>query len=362
MAAGNFANRGALLNWPPFYHQIWHKIVRGSDLKKRETVKPPIGKVPGPAPKTRDIPLPEQSPKAAKEDKGAPARVAAILSSDGYLQADEDITFLQSDDMRGVRLQLDFMKAEHGLTAHDVKHTIVVFGSTRISEPMAARVRLEKARSSVDANPEDPKLMREVAIAERVLAHSPYYTIAREFGAAVGDLKKARDGGRIAMMTGGGPGMMEAANRGAFDAGAKSIGLNITLPHEQFPNPYLTPGLCFRLHYFALRKMHFLSRARALVAFPGGYGTLDELFETLTLVQTRKIAPLPIILVGREFWSRAIDFPFLVQEGVIDPEDEELFCFAETANEILKIIADWYATAGKPFIETPPIFEDPPEQ
>ncbi len=312
-----------------------------------------FNKVPGPAPKIWDISLPWKSPKAAKEDKDAPVRVAAIQSSEGYLQADEDVTFLQSDDMRGVRLQLDFMKAEHGLTAHDVKHTIVVFGSTRISEPIAARARLEKTRSRLVANPEDPELMREVVIAERVLARSPYYSIAREFGAAVGGLKLARDGGRIAMMTGGGPGMMEAANRGAFDAGAKSIGLNITLPHEQFPNPYLTPGLCFRFHYFALRKMHFLSRARALVAFPGGYGTLDELFETLTLVQTRKIAPLPVILVGREFWSRAIDFPFLVEEGVIDPEDEELFCFAETADEILNIIAEWYAQSGQPLIDTP---------
>ena len=147
--------------------------------------------------------------------------------------------------------------------------------------------------------------------------------------------------------------MMEAANRGAFHAGAKSIGLNITLPYEQYPNPYLTPGLCFRFHYFALRKMHFLNRARALVAFPGGYGTMDEVFETLTLVQTRKIAPLPIILVGREFWSRAVDIPYLVEEGVIDPEDEDLFCFAETSAEILQIIADWYAKVGEPFIEKP---------
>jgi hypothetical protein len=166
-------------------------------------------------------------------------------------------------------------------------------------------------------------------------------------------MKEVRDGGRIALMTGGGPGMMEAANRGAFHAGAKSIGLNITLPDEQYPNPYLTPGLCFRFHYFALRKMHFLNRARALVAFPGGYGTMDEVFETLTLVQTRKILPLPIILVGREFWSRAVDISYLVEEGVIDPEDEDLFCFAETSDDILQIISDWYTKAGEPFIEKP---------
>lgn len=322
-------------------------------MKKRDTIQLSTGEVPGPAPKTRNVQLPWQSPKAAREDKDAPARVAATLNSKGYLQADEDLTFLQSDDMRGVRLQLDFVKADQGLSDHNVKHTIVVFGSTRIPEPAAARVRLEDGSSKLHAHPNDPELQQEVAIAKRVLAQSQYYSIAQEFGDAVGHMKEIRNGGPIALMTGGGAGIMEAANRGAFHAGSKSIGLNITLPHEQFPNPYLTPGLCFRFHYFALRKMHFLNRARALVAFPGGYGTLDEVFETLTLVQTRKIAPLPIVLVGREFWSRAVDFPYLVQEGVIDPEDKDLFCFAETSDEILQIIADWYAKAGDPLIETP---------
>jgi uncharacterized protein (TIGR00730 family) len=154
-------------------------------------------------------------------------------------------------------------------------------------------------------------------------------------------------------MTGGGPGIMEAANRGAFEAGAKSIGLNITLPHEQFPNPYLSPGLGFRFHYFALRKMHFLNRARALVAFPGGYGTMDELFETLTLVQTRKIAPLPVVLVGSEFWQNAVNFSYLAQEGVIDAEDEDLFTVAETAEQIIETIAQWHIEAGQPLIEPP---------
>ena len=149
-------------------------------------------------------------------------------------------------------------------------------------------------------------------------------------------------------MTGGGPGLMEAANRGAFDVGAKSVGLNIELPHEQFPNPYVTPDLCFRFHYFALRKLHLLLRAKALVAFPGGYGTFDELFEVLTLVQTRKIKPIPVILVGEPFWRRAVDFDFLVKEGVIDPEDRELFWFAETAQDIWNGILDWYKAAGEP--------------
>ncbi|PUB16185.1 LOG family protein [Yoonia sediminilitoris] len=322
-------------------------------MKKSDQTVAATGEVPGPAPRTRDVPLPWQQPKAASEDKDAPARVAAILNSAGYLQADEDVAFLQSDDMRGVRLQLDFMKAEHGLAEQNVHHTIVVFGSTRIPEPLAARARLDRARRALDAHPKDPKAQQKVKIAEQVRKRSHYYAIAQEFGKAVGRLTALRDDGCIALMTGGGPGIMEAANRGAFHAGAKSIGLNITLPHEQYPNPYQTPGLCFRFHYFALRKMHFLNRARALVAFPGGYGTMDELFETLTLIQTRKIAPLPIVLVGREFWSRAVNFRFLVEEGVIDPEDEELFCFAETATEILEIIVHWHARAGEPLFEKP---------
>ena len=151
-----------------------------------------------------------------------------------------------------------------------------------------------------------------------------------------------------AIVTGGGPGMMEAANRGAFDVGAKSVGLNIKLPHEQYPNPYVTPELCFSFHYFALRKLHFLLRAKALVAFPGGYGTLDELFEVLTLIQTRKIEPIPVVLVGEAYWRRAVDVDFLVDEGVIDFEDRELFRFAETAQEIWNGILHWHAASGEP--------------
>jgi uncharacterized protein (TIGR00730 family) len=175
--------------------------------------------------------------------------------------------------------------------------------------------------------------------------------VARAFGRLIAALPTRPHGERVAVMTGGGPGLMEAANRGAWEGGATSIGLNITLPHEQFPNPYITDGLCFRFHYFALRKLHFLHRARALVAFPGGYGTLDELFETLTLIQTRKIAPLPVVLVGRSFWRRAVDFDFLAAEGVIDPEDLELFAFAETAEEIYAHISGWHRAAGRPILE-----------
>ncbi|WP_347311810.1 LOG family protein [Defluviimonas sp. SAOS-178_SWC] len=301
----------------------------------------------------REVPLPWQTPKPDSDDPNAAVRIRAIMDSDAYRQADEDVSFLQSDDVRSVRLQLDFLKAEYGLNQHDICHTIVVFGSTRISEPSAARTREEAARKRLADDPDNPKLRQAHAIAERIVDKSRYYAVAREFAAGISGCLDAQDGGTIALMTGGGPGLMEAANRGAFDVGAKSVGLNITLPHEQYPNPYLTPGLCFRFHYFALRKMHFLHRARALVAFPGGYGTFDELFETLTLVQTRKIDPLPIVLVGREFWERAVDFPFLVAEGVIDPEDEDLFSYAETADEIRDQIVGWYAASGRSVFRAP---------
>ncbi len=196
-------------------------------------------------------------------------------------------------------------------------------------------------------DPDNAETLVRLATAERILAKSHYYDVAREFGRLVGtDASTAHP--RLVVMTGGGPGLMEAANRGAFDAGARSVGLNIELPHEQYPNPYVTPELCFRFHYFALRKLHFLLRARALVSFPGGYGTFDELFEVLTLIQTRKIKPFPVVLVGEHFWRRAVDFDYLVEEGVIDREDRELFWFAETAQEIWDGILRWYAAFGEP--------------
>jgi uncharacterized protein (TIGR00730 family) len=195
--------------------------------------------------------------------------------------------------------------------------------------------------------PDDRDASRAAAVAERVADNSRYYEVARDFARRIGGLNHRPHGERVAVMTGGGPGLMEAANRGACESGAKSVGLNITLPHEQFPNPYLTEGLCFRFHYFALRKLHFLNRARALVAFPGGYGTMDEVFETLTLIQTFKIAPLPVVLVGRSFWTRAIDFDFLVGEGMIEAADLDLFAYAETAVEIHALIADWHRARGR---------------
>lgn len=312
--------------------------------------KPPVSmeeRVPDPPrPEGRREPLPWQQPKSPEDDPDALERVRALLASPGYRLAEQDPAFLERDEARGLRLQIEYLKPELSLKEHGIRHTIVVYGSTRIPEPAAARRNVEALRTQLASHPGDAGISRELAVAERLLAKSPYYEIARELGRLVGGHS---EGSKVVIMTGGGPGMMEAANRGAFDVGAKSAGLNINLPHEQYPNPYITPELCFRFHYFALRKLHLLSRAKALVAFPGGFGTFDELFEVLTLVQTRKIKPLPIVLVGESYWRRAVDMDFLVEEGVIDPEDRELFWFAETAEQIWDSILHWLRKAGAPF-------------
>jgi len=303
--------------------------------------------IPTPAhPRQRRTPLPGHQPKPVHEDTEAPHCLQAILESPSYREADEDVAFLNLDETRGVRLQIDYAKPELLLGQHHIRHTIVVFGSTRIPEPGAAARQVRTLSEQLETNPDNPDLRSALAIARRIQDKSRYYEVAREFGRLVGEAGKNSADGNLVIMTGGGPGMMEAANRGAYDVQAKNVGLNINLPHEQYPNPYISPELCFRFHYFALRKLHFLLRAKALVAFPGGYGTFDELFETLTLVQTRKIAPLPIVLVGEAYWRKAIDFDFLVTEGVIDTEDRELFWFAESADEIWEGILQWYRLAG----------------
>jgi uncharacterized protein (TIGR00730 family) len=295
----------------------------------------------------RREPLPWQEPKSPDEDPFAPERVAAIQKNPSYRRADEDVDFLTTDGMRGLRLQMDYQKTELLLEKHHVGSTIVVFGSTRISEPAAARRKVEALTAELAADPGSKALARKLAVAKRILEKSRYYDVAREFGRIVSLSNHSNGDHQSVIMTGGGPGIMEAANRGAFDAGAHSAGLNIVLPHEQYPNPYITPGLCFNFHYFAIRKLHFLLRAKALVAFPGGFGTMDELFEVLTLVQTRKIKPMPVVLAGESFWRRAVDFDFLVEEGVIDQEDRELFFFAETAQEIWDGIQAWHAANGE---------------
>jgi hypothetical protein len=317
-------------------------------MKKKSKLQNSIRVPSPPHEQRRHEPLPWHQPKPAEEDPEAPARIQAILNSASYQQADQDINFLNLDDTRGVRLQIDYQKAELLLERHNIQHTIVVFGGTRILEPSSAQSRVDALRARLAEQPENPALQQQLKVAERLFAKSHYYSTAREFGRLVSEASNKSGDGQLLIMTGGGPGIMEAANRGAFDVGSKSVGLNISLPHEQYPNPYVTAELCFRFHYFALRKLHFLLRTRALVAFPGGYGTFDELFETLTLVQTRKIKPVPVVLVGEEFWRRAFDVDFLVEEGVIDAEDRDLFWYAETAQEIWEGIHQWHNMNGTP--------------
>lgn len=265
----------------------------------------------------------------------------ALLQSPSYTRADQDLDFLKRDELRAVRLQLEFLKAELFQRQEKIRSTIVVFGSSRLLEPTEARAQVAKAERMLALNPDDPVKQREVAVARRQLALASYYDEAREFGRLVSSTCQRNGECELVVVTGGGPGIMEAANRGASDVGAKSIGLNIVLPHEQRPNPYITPSLCFQFRYFALRKMHFLLRAKALVAFPGGFGTLDELFETLTLLQTGKVSGVTVVLVGRAFWDRLINWSLLVDEGLISPQDLQLFHYAETAKEIWNIIASY---------------------
>ncbi|HED35135.1 MAG TPA: TIGR00730 family Rossman fold protein [Gammaproteobacteria bacterium] len=305
--------------------------------------KPKMPQVPEPAKAhVRRQPLPWFAPKASCEDPTCPSKLQAILDSPSYVPAIEDVNFLGGDDARGLRLQMDYLKPERLLRAHGIQHTIVVFGSTRIVEPSEAQRKLDHLREKLAEKPQSRELKRQLAVAGRVLEKSCFYEVARDFSTRVAESGDGITDSSLVVVTGGGPGIMEAANRGAHDAGGKTVGLNITLPHEQFPNPYVTPELCFQFHYFSLRKMHFVSRARALVAFPGGFGTMDELFETLTLIQTRKINPIPVVLVGESFWRKLFDIDFMVDEGVIDEEDRELFWFAETADEIWAGLENWY--------------------
>ncbi len=266
----------------------------------------------------------------------------AILNSPSYRLAEEDTDFLKQDALRPVRLQLELLKPEMVLAKHGVRSTIVVFGGTQIVEHRDAEMRLERARQTLAEAIDDPQSQRAVERAERVLDKSKYYDAARAFSRLVSSSCQANGECDYVITTGGGPGVMEAANRGAYDVGAKSIGLNITLPHEQAPNPYITPELCFQFHYFALRKMHFLFRAKALVVFPGGFGTMDELFDALTLRQTHRMQAIPIILFAADYWRRAIDFQFLADEGVIADEHLDLLDFAETPEEAWEIITRFH--------------------
>ncbi|KVF75847.1 hypothetical protein WS75_13630 [Burkholderia sp. FL-7-2-10-S1-D7] len=255
----------------------------------------------------------------------------------------DDATLLEGSGMRGIRLQFDYWKAEERLQNERIGHAVVIYGSTRIVAPSVANARLDEANRLLAERPYDPSRRRAVTIASRLVEFSVYYRVAREFGRIVAHADRCTRTARLAIVTGGGPGIMEAANRGAYERGAPSIGFNIELPREQAPNPYITPDLCFRFHYFAIRKLHLLERAKAAVFFPGGYGTFDELFEVLTLLQTHKIAPLPVVLVGEAYWRRAVDLAFLADEGMIDRRDLELFTYCESAAAIWHAIGSWYA-------------------
>ncbi len=269
-------------------------------------------------------------------------RIIAILNSASYQRADRDDDFMNSDLARPMRLQLEYLKVQSVLEAKKVEKTVVVFGGTRVTQQKRAEIRYGKAKKNLENDPNNEDLQYKLQVAKQVLAKVKYYQQACDFARLVANFSKANANPPIHVMTGGGPGVMEAANKGAFLEGQDSIGLNIDLPFEQFPNPYITPDLCFSFRYFALRKLHFMHRARALVAFPGGFGTFDELFEALTVIQTKTIKPLPIVLVGKHYWENAVNFEFLAAEGVINREDLDLFTIVETAQAAWDYILDWY--------------------
>ncbi len=256
-----------------------------------------------------------------------------ILASPAYVKAYEDTKFMQHRELRPIRLQLELLKPEMILAEQKIKSTVVVFGSARVLPPDQARRELAESQARAKAEPSDYDLAQEVHRAQMKVEFSRYYEEARRFAAIISRAQQSDKRLEFVIVTGGGPGIMEAANRGAYETGCRSIGLNITLAHEQAPNPFITPELSFQFHYFALRKMHFMMRAKAMVAFPGGYGTLDELFETLTLVQTTKKRRIPIVLFGREFWKRIIDFDYLAETGMIGWEDTRLVAMVEKAEE-----------------------------
>ena len=271
--------------------------------------------------------------RAAQEAKSAETQISTPQTRNpAYRLAFQDMDFLLREDLRPVRFQLELLKPDLILEEAKIASTFVFYGSARIPEPDKAQALLELAT--------DDKSRR---IAERLVAKSHYYDVARELARITSRLPRDEQGKRhFVVCSGGGPSIMEAANRGAADEGVESIGLNIVLPHEQAPNPYVSPALSMQFHYFALRKMHFLLHARALAAFPGGFGTFDELFELLTLIQTGKIEPIPVLLFGREFWERVVDFEALVEEGVVSERDLGIFTFVETAAEAWDVVRKFY--------------------
>jgi len=275
-------------------------------------------------------------PRARQDAEKAKTGVSTPQTeTPAYRLAFQDMDFLLREDLRPVRFQLELLKPELILEEANIASTFVFYGSARIPEPAKAQAMLDLAQG------DEARL-----IAERLVAKSHYYDVARELAGLASRFPNDEAGKRhFVVCSGGGPSIMEAANRGAAEAGHESIGLNIVLPHEQAPNPYVTPSLSMQFHYFALRKMHFLLHARALAAFPGGFGTFDELFELLTLIQTGKISPIPVLLYGRDFWTRVVNFEALVEEGVVSRRDLNIFKFVETAQEGWDVVRDFYRDA-----------------
>lgn len=263
--------------------------------------------------------------------------------SPSFRPAYKDSDFLLRDELRPIRVHLELLKPELLQQEAGITSTLVVFGSSRIPDRGKAAKNLEEERRKLAANPADSRLSKNVDIAVRILGKSHYYEMARELGRLVTAAAAEKEELAPVIITGSGGGIMEAANRGAHDAGGRSIGLNIVLPREQSPNAYVTPELSFQFQYFALRKMHFLMRAIALVVFPGGYGTLDELFETLTLLQTKKVERMPVLLFGEEYWKEIVNFERLVEEGMIDQKDFELFRYVESPAQAWEYVQSYYA-------------------
>ena len=265
-----------------------------------------------------------------------------------YKLAVDDRDFLESDACRGIRLQLEYLKPEEAMREKRVVSTVVIFGSARICSEADALKALDEARQKFAESPDDPAARKELKHAEQMLANSKYYAMAREFAGIVTTYdQNSSDGYQLVVITGGGPGIMEAGNRGASEMGGLTIGLNIRLPFEQHHNPYITEDLNLQFHYFAMRKMHFMKRAAVLACFPGGFGTMDELFEALTLVQTGIVPRIPILLFGASWWKELVNWQKFVDEGVISPEDLDLLTFCDSAWEGWSAVKKFYA--GKHF-------------
>jgi hypothetical protein len=282
---------------------------------------------------------PKKGPYPSAQESAKTAEKSALVKhrlSPSYKLAFQDAEFLLRDELRPTRVHLEILKPELILLENNVDSTVVFFGSSRIPDPESAARRLEEARERHRESPGDEQLAAALKLARKQSENSRYYDEARELSKLI---SQNTPNNEMVVITGGGPGIMEAANRGAYECGSRSIGLNIVLPDEQEPNCYINPELCFQFHYFATRKMHFLLRACGLVFFPGGYGTLDELFETLALLQTGKIRPIPLLLFGTDFWTRIVNFPALVEEGTISQHDLDLMQFVDSAEQAWEAIA-----------------------